>query len=294
LLTRYELEATTCTGRVERFGTSYVSLLTASGEQALFAFSLHAEPPSRLFCQPPLGGHLSAPTYIDELAWAADGSALAFVARYLRDGAGWPCAFYHVFHLDLSNQALTPLGEGRRLAWGESLFFARIERTDPNTAGTQKFIRVRLPTFETIISEAPVATRFLADVSERMAVLPPQSMDGAAWVLCAGTGYDCDSLRLFKPLEASLSAAFPAPPLARLGLNAAGGVVLLGGEVVLWWTETGEALAQSRDGITSPLEMPVPIQRVLPLTGGLGAALEDSNGGWWLWDALTGALTPYP
>jgi hypothetical protein len=309
LIYDFFLDIPACDGRPDRtFGTSQVFMRAGGADNLLFPFSQHNDPPPSQFCQPQVRANpvlgLARPdiiSYVEEVAWSQNSDYLALSVRYWRNNASFPCAFYQVFLLNLPRNLILPVGEGRRLGWGqggERLRFFRHEREDPNAAGTEKLISLLADGTDPLEIFLPGGATYLPDALDLMPSRLPWTENGDKVLACNGRVYTCGEALSLRIVDSGFDhLPFIAPTAAQLGSNLAGVYYMAGDGALLWHNTEGalfwQALRGNEAGIwRNVAEGAGPVAKVWPLPAGVGAVLQGGDGRWWYWEGGTGALVP--
>lgn len=275
------------------FGTNYVSLIAGGQERVVFVFSQTADPPLSQFCQPPFVVNRERITAIDEVVWSQDGRHVALGVRYLRNSDLYPCAYYHVFVIDTQTMTIIYAGEGRRIAWGQGghrLYFARIERSDPNAPGIEHLFST-LPD-GSAIQEIPLPSgaTWLPGAMDIHHTILPWMESGDAMLGCSGNVYDCANPIIFDLTQRTVSASINAP--AQLGGPLRSVHFVEGDTRLLWLDETGILFLQTLEGEVTRIELEVEsrVIAVQPLPGGVGAILQLEDGRYLYYDILSSTV----
>jgi hypothetical protein len=290
----YGLDIPACNGdNLEHFGTSYVTLLSAAGEQTIFPFSQHTDPPLSSFCQPPIGIHLEQKTLVTQVAWSPDSQYVGLVVRYLRNSPQFPCAFYHVFIINTSTPEVFYGGEGRRIAWGsEGLYYLRDERGDPNIIGTERLLQVTPDGSQITIFSLPENTTWLPDAADLRSTMLPWNGATNQLLGCAGRDYNCRTFHLYH-LQDSRMVSLPSPDPVQLGTNLKAVYFVADDTQLLWLTSVGRIFLQRiADGSWEALVGPNNIIQLIPLPLGIGAILQTAEGRWFYLNILDGHIQP--
>jgi hypothetical protein len=268
-----------CTGQDERFGTTYVTLVDEFGETSLFPFSQHSNPPTSPFCQPPFVDEPAYRTYIENVVWSPAGNYAALEVRYLRDSDQFPCAYYHIFLIDVEDATIQYVDVGQRVGWtegGRRLYYIRNERTDPNTAGIQRMLSVRPGGGDVEEITLPEGT---------VALGHPLAQENTRILLCMSV--DCTQVATFSLENQTLSTAVDVPyPAGVASIHyASDQLVWLGtaGQVVLQSITTGELF---------PIANIPPVADVQVMPLGLGVVLQLDDGRFFFLDTVTSNTTP--
>jgi Bacterial SH3 domain len=283
VIRHYTLDLPTCDGsQHELYGSSYISLLSAAGEQIIFPFSQHSDPPPSQFCQIPIVTHAEQKTLLHEIAWSPDSQYVALGVRYLRNGISYPCAFYHIFIINTATLESHYAGEGRRLASVDDRLYAlRNERSDPNQAGIQYLFSVLPDGTNTQIIPIPENLTWLPDAMDLQNTYLPWSEGGAALLACVGDGYQCTELVNYH-IDSSRADIIPLPDGLQLGSTLQAVYYVAEGSQLLWLSTEGDIYLQSFDGKWSAIESPLlqesRIIRINILPKGIGALLEREDG----------------
>ena len=259
----YLFDLPRCDGTGAQFGTTYVYVAAPQqGERLIFPYSQQSDPPPGQHCQPPTVAAADYATHIEEVAWSQDGHYAALSVRYLRNSQFYPCAFYHIFVIDTATLGVQYIGEGQRLGWYNGrLYYAHIERSDPNTPGVQRMFHVR-PNGEDRL-EIPLP----AGINVIGASLPYNAA-GDRLLVC--TDAACGQVAIWSLRNYSLGTAF-APPINGTASFMAGDTQFL------WLSAAGQVYQQGlADGSSEMLATDTPVTAVHP--GWMGAVLHLDDG----------------
>jgi len=296
----YRVTIPDCTGAPEQYGTSTVSVLSTTGtEELVFPFSQHSDPPLSSHCQPPFDPQPDAPTAIMEVEWSQDSEYVAVVVRYLRDGENFPCAFYHIFTIHAPTLDVFVIGEGRRVGWGQGgrrLRFVRVERQDPNAAGTERLLSVLPDGGDPIEIFIPGGATWLPDATLQSGVTLPWTERGDKLLVCNGRVYNCGETLTFQIIDSGFvnPIAILAPSEVQLGLNLQQVEYVAGDTQLLWLNTEGTLYLQpiAGDGAGQWTEVSpetlsgIVITEIVPLPSGVGAVLVSDASLYYL-DVLT-------
>ncbi len=279
----YTVSIPDCANQIsEQFGTSYVSLLDSSGEQILFPFSQHSDPPPTSFCQPPTVFAPEQRTFVDEVVWSPDGTYAGLVVRYLRDGQNFPCAFYHIFLVNTQTFEVTYLDSGRRLAWtegGRRLWFTRVERTDPNETGIERLFSVQPDGSNKIEYALSPEITLLPDGVGR--VLPWDSR-AERLLVCVGRVYTCEQVRTLTPSTLTFT------PTLDVGISFSSVHYVAGDTHLLWLSTDGKIYLQSLEGNLEEIPVGQPIVEVQ--SAGIGVLLRSPENRYFYCDMASRAV----
>lgn len=278
--------------KTEQFGTSYVSLLDSNGEQVIFPYSQHSDPPSTPFCQPPNVLFPEQRTFVDEVVWSPDGTYVAMVVRYLRDSQNFPCAFYHIFLVNVQTLELSYLDTGRRLSWtdsGRRLLYARVERTDPNDLGIERLFSVRPDGSDRIeIPLLPDLTLLPSALDVQHTTLPWDAA-GEGLLVCVGRVYTCNEVRTFFPMTQNVSPVLTTP--VQMGTDLSAVFYVAGNTGLVWLSSDGRVLIQLFEESVQEVNVGLPIFEIQPLPSGIGVLLRSEEGRYFYYDVATGTVT---
>lgn len=260
----------------EQFGTTYVSLVDVNGEQVIFPYSQHSNPPASEFCQTPLVFASETRTFVDEVKWSPDGKFAALGMRYLRNSQHFPCAFYHIFLVNLQTFEVSYLDAGRRVSWaddGRRLQFVRHERLDPNQIGIERMFSVRPDRTDKIEIYLPDGMRLIPDSLD----LLPHTTQGNEFLVCVGDG--CEQVSIFSLNTLAFSSPMPSENDFLSVYFVAGGTKLL------WLNSQGQVFIQSDE--RQALALGLPIVEVIPIEDGFGAVLRTPENRYFYWDVTS-------
>ncbi|MBZ0310777.1 MAG: SH3 domain-containing protein [Anaerolineae bacterium] len=280
----YTIPIPDCANQVnEQYGTTYISLLDANGEQELFPFSQHSDPPPSTFCYPPIVFSPEQRTFVDEVVWSPDRTYVGLVVRYLRDGQNFPCAFYHIFLVNTQTLEISYLDSGRRLAWAEGgrrLWFARVERIDPNEAGIERLFSVQPNGSNKIEYALPPEITLLPDELDRQEHnLLPWDSGSERILVCVDT---CERVRTLTPSIMTFTPIVEANASFRSVHYVAGDTHLL------WLSADGKVYLQSLEGSLEEIPVGQPIVEVQ--SAGIGVLLRSPENRYFYCDISTRAV----
>lgn len=254
----YMINIPTCTGQAEDYGTSFVSVVDATGERFIFPFSQHSDPPASQFCQPQAGLYLHRSSRLNEVTWSQDGRYVGLGVRYLRNSPTFPCAFYHAFVADAQTLQVAYAGEGRRLGWGQSgrrLRYFRVERTDPNQGGKERLWSVLPDGSDPIEVFLPGGATWLPGAMDLVPFMLPWSEQGEKVLTCNGLVYNCGETLTLKIIDSSfMGTALIAPDDIQLGSNLLGVYYVAGDTQLLWIDADGAFFLQPLQGDQAGIE----------------------------------------
>ncbi len=287
----YHLTIPNCDNQAESYGTTYVSVLDANGEQVIFPYSQHSAPPPTEFCQIPTVAGSEQRAFVDDVVWSPDGVYAALSMRYLGNNTNFPCAFYHIFLVNTRTLEITYLDSGRRLTWtdsGRRLQYIRVERNDPNQLGIERMFNVRPDGTDKVEIGLPAEVTFLPDVLDVSHQTLP--ILGEDWLVCVGRVFLCNEVKLWSLRDGLVSSMLPMP--LSLGENFLGVYGLAAGTQLLWVNRDGTAFLQSVADSRTVQEIQIGqgVTAVFPTIGGFGVVFRTVDNRYFYMDAVSATL----
>lgn len=292
----YLIDIPTCEGVSELYGTTYVSLASATDEAGVFPYSQHSAPPESRFCQTPLVVEPEYVTYMSEVAWSQDGRYVALDVRYLRANAQFPCAFYHVFVVNTSTQTVSYAGEGRRIGWGQGgrrLRYVRVQKTDPNLAGEERMFSLRPDGQDEVEIFLPDGATWVPGAVDILGTVLPWSASGDALLVCNGEVYTCSDMSTFRVEDSSfITQSISLPAGAQMGSTLESVQYVAGDSQLLWLSTDGRIFLQEVDG-GAPIEIRLNgvVDSIVALPTGVGAVLVLEDDRYFYLDVLSTQVT---
>lgn len=278
------------------YGISTAHLILNENINDLFPYSQHSGARSKNNCFSPSVDHVAWTTYLSQVVWSPDSDTVVFTARYLdQDDGGRPCAYYYTYMIDVFSGQITPIDEGRRVAWGEGgtrlYYFAESTDNGYNITNTEFW---QLESGEWTRIALPDTAQPLPGVFDSTGLLLPWTEDGRQALFCTGP-INCPTVFSFDILARQPSLAVELPDIFQ-PFEIKSVHYVAGNTRLLWLTQNGDTFIQALQGIDAgnwggvsldQFAAPARVSNVQIMPGGIFVLMQLENDEYGLLNTIT-------